>query len=209
MLKATQDPAGFWINSYWWNNGYGEEIRAHIGPCLWVALAVMNYEKLTGDMSYHDMAIKTIDWCLQFQKPNGGIGGGLTTWDSGNGSWTEEVWSSTEHNIDAYAALTYFSATTPSRQSTYSNAANKVKNFLDNVVWDNTKNRYYGGYRNNTEPWTLMYLWMSTLGVSWHLEPAEQETMVPQLAMLKMQTEIQELFPIRDTSIHCLTPVQL
>lgn len=169
MLKATQDPAGFWINSYWWNNGYGEEIRAHIGPCLWVALAVMNYEKLTGDMSYHDMAIKTIDWCLQFQKPNGGIGGGLTTWDSGNGSWTEEVWSSTEHNIDAYAALTYFSATTPSRQSTYSNAANKVKNFLDNVVWDNTKNRWYGGYRNNTgtldtyvpmdvNPWGVMAL---------------------------------------------------
>jgi len=169
MLRSTQDPAGFWINSYWWNNGAGEEIRAHVGPCLWVALAVMNYEKKTGDMSYHDMAVKTIDWCLQFQKSNGALSGGLTTWDSGNGSWTEEVWSSTEHNIDAYAALTYFAATTSSRQSTYTTAANKVKSFLDNVVWDASKNRWYGGFKNNTNsidpfvpmdvnPWGVMAL---------------------------------------------------
>lgn len=169
MLKSTQDSAGYWINSYWWNNGAGEEIRAHVGPCMWVALAVMNYEKKTGDMSYHDMAIKTIDWCLQFQKSNGALSGGLTTWDSGNGSWTEEVWSSTEQNQDAYAALVYFASTTSSKQSTYTTAANKIKSFLDNVVWDSTKNRWYGGFKNNTNsvdpfvpmdvnPWGVMAL---------------------------------------------------
>ena len=101
-LADIQDGAGFWINSYWWDSGAGEEIRRHIGPVMWVCLAVMNYEKITGDTAtYRPMALKAIDWCLKFQKPNGALSGGETTWDSSNGSWTEEVWSSTEHNIDA------------------------------------------------------------------------------------------------------------
>ncbi len=151
VLKATQDNEGFWINSYWWNNGAGEEIRKHVGPVMWVCLAVMNYEKITGDtVTYHQMAIEAIDWCLRFQQPNGALSGGETTWDSGDGSWTNEVWSSTEQNIDAYASLVYFADTTPSKASVYTAAASKVKGFLDNVVWDNSKNRWYGGYKNNT-----------------------------------------------------------
>ncbi len=172
MLKATQDPAGFWINSYWWDTGYGEELRRHVGPVLWVCLAVMNYEKITGDTAtYHAMATKAIDWCLTFQKANGGISGGETTWDQA-GVWTEEVWSSTEHNEDAYACLMYFASTTPSKAATYNAALTQVKRFLDNVVWDSSNNRFYGGFKNNTglvdpfvpmdvNPWGVLSLGLS------------------------------------------------
>lgn len=150
-LSDTQDEGGFWINSYWWDTGAGEEIRRHVGPVMWVCLAVMNYEKITGDTStYHQMAIDAIDWCLKFQKPNGALSGGETTWDSSDGSWTEEVWSSTEQNIDAYAVLKYFAQTTSSKKTVYTSAADKIKNFLDFVVWDSSKNRWYGGFKNNT-----------------------------------------------------------
>lgn len=169
-LADTQDTAGFWINSYWWDNGAGEEIRRHVGPVMWVCLAVMNYEKITGDtITYHSMAIDAIDWCLKFQKPNGALSGGETTWDSSDGSWTEEVWSSTEHNIDAYAVLKYFAETTPYKAAVYKTAADRIKNFLDYVVWDASKSRWYGGYKNNTNtidynipmdvnPWGVMAL---------------------------------------------------
>lgn len=145
---------GAWCNSYYNNQkSYlaGEEVRLHVGVVMWVCMAVMQYEKLTGDTdSYHTMAINAIDWALQFQQSNGGIAGGRTTWDSGNGTWTDEVWSSTEHNEDIYGVLLYFAGNTPSKASTYRTAAEKVKKFLDQVVWDEVKQRFYGGFKNNT-----------------------------------------------------------
>ncbi len=150
-MKDMQDPGGFWINSYWWNNGAGEEIRKHVGPVMWMAIAAMDYEKITGNTKYRAMAEKAIDWCLQYQTPaNGAITGGETTWDSGNGSWTHEVWSSTEHNIDAYSTLLYFASVDPSKAAAYNLAATKVKSFLDNYVWDDTHQRFQGGWKNNT-----------------------------------------------------------
>ncbi len=129
----------------------------------------MNYETLTGDLeNYHEMAIAAIDWAITFQKPNGGIAGGMTTWDV-PGVWTEEVWTGTEHNIDAYPALIYFAQTTPGRSEAYMTAAVGVLVFLENVVWDETNQRFYGGYKNNTglvdpyvpldvNPWAVLAL---------------------------------------------------
>ena len=58
-LKTLQAPDGSWCNSYWYNNYYGEELRLHVGPAMWVALAVLNYEKITGDgVTYHEMALQ-------------------------------------------------------------------------------------------------------------------------------------------------------
>lgn len=149
-MKSLQAADGTWVNSYSHTNLGGIELRKHVGVITWMALAVMNYEKITGDTTtYHDMAIKAMDWCLTFAKSNGALSGGLTTWDSPP-NWTPEVWSSTEHNEDAYAALTYFAATTPSKTAAYTAAAANSKWFLDNVVWDANKNRFRGGYKNNT-----------------------------------------------------------
>ncbi|HBS46475.1 MAG TPA: hypothetical protein DEA91_22030, partial [Paenibacillus sp.] len=38
-MRDIQDPSGFWLNSYWYNNGFGEEIRKHVGPVVWMAMA--------------------------------------------------------------------------------------------------------------------------------------------------------------------------
>ena len=168
-MQEMQATDGSWVNSYWYNNLYGGELRKHVGPVMWMALAVQNYEKITGDTAtYRNMAIKAIDWCLKYQKENGAIAGGQTMWDVPN-TWTEEVWSSTEQNQDAYAALKYFASVEPQKANEYNTAADKVKGFLDNVVWDSEKNRFYGGFKNNTglldpfvpldvNPWGVMAL---------------------------------------------------
>lgn len=151
-LKNIQADDGSFVNSYYYTGYWGAELRKHVGPATWVAIAVRNYEQITGDMdTYHNVAIKALDWCLQFQKENGGVAGGLTTWDSPGGAWIDEVWTSTEHNINLYPTLTYFGNTTPSKQDKYLFAATKIKDFLDNVVWDKDNNRFYGGYKNNTQ----------------------------------------------------------
>jgi hypothetical protein len=152
IMQQLQAPDGSWVNSYWWNNFYGEELRKHVGPAMWMAMAVRNYEQMTGDTTtYHTMATNAIDWALTFQNTtNGAISGGMTTWDSPP-NWTPEVWSSTEQNIDAYPTLLYFASTTPAKASTYNAAAVKVKSFLDNVVWDKTRNVFFGGFKNNTQ----------------------------------------------------------
>lgn len=87
---------------------------------------------------------------VSFQKPNGGISGGRTTWDSGNASWTDEVWSSTEHNEDVYNILQYYAGKFSDRSSVYSTAAANAKKFLDTVVWNDSTKRWNGGWKNNT-----------------------------------------------------------
>jgi len=101
--------------------GKNENAR-HVGPTLWVAIAVMNYEKWTGDTTtYRAVATKAIAWALQFQQADGGINGGLDA--SGN----LLTYGSTEHNLDAYVLLKHYGYP----------AATSVKSFLDNVVWAN------------------------------------------------------------------------
>jgi len=164
-LQATD---GSWVNSYWAGNRAGEELRKHVGPAAWMALAVMNYEVLTGDTAtYHPMATAALDWALQFTQTNGGLAGGLTTWAAGDGSWTPEPWSSTEHNLDAFAALQYFAATTPSKAESYRAAAAGIRRFLDGVVWDANRHRFWGGFRGGSvdgavpldvNPWSVLAL---------------------------------------------------
>ncbi|MCR3759384.1 hypothetical protein KYB31_10335 [Clostridium felsineum] len=166
LMSKIQGSDGSWCNSYWNNNLSGQEIIKNVGPGMWVCLAVMNYEKITGDTSFHAMATKYIDWALQFQKPNGGISGGQTY---ASGTWQPVTWSGTEENIDAYAALKYFASTTPEKSSTYKTADDKVRSFLDNVEWDSAYNRFHGGFKNDTQtvdpyvpldvnPWGVMAL---------------------------------------------------
>jgi len=169
-LSQFQDPDGSWINSYWWN-GAGEEIRKHVGPVAWVVMAYMTYEKKYGDTRYRASAKKALDWIVTFQKPNGGIAGGKTTWDVA-GTWTDEVWTSTEHNQDVYNILKYYANVFSDRTTAYNNAANNVKGFLDNVVWNDSLKRWNGGWKNDTglidpavpmdvNPWGVLALGLS------------------------------------------------
>jgi hypothetical protein len=169
-MSQFQDPDGSWINSYWWN-GAGEEIRKHVGPVAWMSMAYMMYEKKYGSTTYRTTVKKSLDWIVSFQKPNGGISGGTTTWDN-PGVVTNEVWTSTEHNQDVYNLLLYYANIFPDRTTTYNNAATGVKSFLDNVVWNDTLKRWNGGWKNNTNlidpfvpmdvnPWGVLALGLS------------------------------------------------
>ncbi|MFA5006606.1 MAG: chitobiase/beta-hexosaminidase C-terminal domain-containing protein [Candidatus Izemoplasmatales bacterium] len=155
-LQNLQAEDGSWCNSYWYGGYWGAELRKHVGPAVWVSLAVMNYERITGDAeTFHAMAVAALDWALGYQRPNGGIAGGETTWDV-PGVWTEEVWTGTEHNIDAYPALLYFADTTPARRDEYNAAVADVLAFLTDVVWDDAEGRFFGGFKNDTQlvdPW--------------------------------------------------------
>jgi len=129
-LKSLQAANGSFYNSYSVKTLRGAETIRNVGPNLWVALAVANYAKATGDHSFDAMANKILTWCLPFQQADGGFNGGLAA----NGAVL--TWASTEHNHDAYAAYRYFGPTT---------VADKVKSFLDNVVWDSAHGRFYTG----------------------------------------------------------------
>lgn len=178
-LSNLQAEDGSWVNSYWYNGYWGAELRKHVGPATWVAIAVENYEVLTGDtVKYHSMAIEALDWALKYQQPNGGIAGGETTWDN-PGVWTEEQWIGTEHNIGIYPTLLYFAETTPLKTATYNTAAEGVLSFLTTVVYDDVNNRFYGGMKTDTmlvdysvpldvNPWAVM-----ALGVDEYAETIE------------------------------------
>jgi hypothetical protein len=147
-MAQFQDADGSWINSYWWN-GAGEEIRKHVGPVAWMAMAFMAHEKKYGSTTYRPHVKKALDWIVTFQKANGGISGGTTTWDV-PGTVTNEVWTSTEHNQDVYNLLKYYANIFPDRTTSYNNAATGVKSFLDNVVWNDMLKRWNGGWKNDT-----------------------------------------------------------
>lgn len=139
-LKARQNTAGTQIGAFhnaFFVTGAVQENAMHVGPTVWVAMAVMAYEKKTGDTTtYHSMAISALTWALKWQQTDGGINGGIDA----NGR-TVLTWASTEHNQDAYAALNYFGYTTQATQ---------VKSFLDNVVW--STDHFIGGRGDTRDP---------------------------------------------------------
>lgn len=121
VLKGLQGTDGSFCNAYWTATRAVQEGAREVGPTLWVALAAMAWEQFTGDTAtFRPMATKACAWAVGFQQADGGIDGGLDA--AGN----RLAWASTEHNLDAYAALRRFGQAT---------AATKVKSFLDNVVW--------------------------------------------------------------------------
>ena len=150
-MKILQGSDGSWYTAYF-GNGSVQESQRHVGPVMWMALAVASYERRTGDIiRYRSMAQKAINWCLQFQQPDGGINGGLDF--SGN----PLTWASVEHNEDAYAALSYFGDTTHAAQ---------VKSFIDNAGWDAANNRFFAGRNDPNDPLDVNPWGVSALGAS-------------------------------------------
>ena len=150
-LKSMQYADGSWNTAYYCTSKGVQETQKHVGPVLWIAMAVAYYEKRTGDTQYHAMGDKAVLWSRQFQQADGGLNGGLDY----NGSLL--TWASTEHNEDAYSAFTSYGYTT--------NAA-QVKTFLDNTVWDAVNVRWYGGRNDARDPMDVNSWGVSALGAS-------------------------------------------
>lgn len=136
-LREMQNEDGSWYSAYHCEKKSREERRRFVGPVLWVTLAAAHYEKRTGDGRYRPMAKAALDWALQFQQKDGGINAGL------NGLGFPEHWASTEHNLDAYAALNFFG---------YNRERRRVRRFLDHVAWDSVHHRFMEGRDNPGAP---------------------------------------------------------
>lgn len=137
-LKNLQTAQGSWYTAYYCNNLSVQEFNQHVGPVLWVVMAIAKYEVDTGDtVTYRDMAIRAIDWSLQFQQADGGINGGLDTTGS------VLTWASTEHNQDAYAMLKHYG---------YTEEAINVKSFLDTKVWQEAEGFFWAGRNDPNNP---------------------------------------------------------
>jgi hypothetical protein len=151
-LKALQDASGFWYTAYKCSNAsqvWAGESKRHVGPVVWVALAVARYEKTTNDVStYRAMATKALDWSYQFQQPDGGVNGGYE-------GATAVAWASTEHNEDLFAASQHFGGI-------YLSKAVKVRAFLDNVTWAN--DHWMGGRGDGRDPLDVNPWGVSVLG---------------------------------------------
>lgn len=92
--KRAKRIDGWFLNSYYANDGAPSEYIVHSGPNLWLGMAIIQYTKKSQDSSFlvlaEEIGQKIID--LQNQDPDGGIRGGPSV-----------TWYSTEHNVDAYA----------------------------------------------------------------------------------------------------------
>ncbi|PXF61614.1 MAG: hypothetical protein C4B59_03435 [Candidatus Methanogaster sp.] len=126
----------------------------YTGTNAWVIMAVDCYTCVTGDTTYVNMASNCVNWFLQFKDADGGIKGGIN--DSGS-----IPWKSTEHNLDAYAALTNLYYITGN--STYYSAAKDVREWIGVEAWNDSEGRFWRGENDSycvldANPWGILAL---------------------------------------------------
>ncbi len=85
---------GAYISSYDAPSGEPVEWNVHVGPNVWIGIAALQYQRMTGDTAFQGLAQSIGNWLLELQArdPERGLRGGPKT-----------EWFSTEHNLDAYA----------------------------------------------------------------------------------------------------------
>lgn len=85
---------GGYISSYDAPSGQPVEWNVHVGPNVWIGIAALQYQRMTGDTAFQGVAQSIGNWLLDLQArdPERGLRGGPKT-----------EWFSTEHNLDAYA----------------------------------------------------------------------------------------------------------
>ena len=85
---------GAYLTAYNTISGKPDEWNVHVGPNVWLGIAALQYQTLSGDDSFQGLAESIGSWLLklQSQDPEKGLRGG-----------PQVEWFSTEHNLDAYA----------------------------------------------------------------------------------------------------------
>ncbi|MGK7877305.1 MAG: hypothetical protein AB4426_29615 [Xenococcaceae cyanobacterium] len=139
QLDDPDPNKGGWCTATRASEGTCLQFLNPVGPTLWVTLAVARYREVTGEDTYNQMAKNALDYTLQFQSADGGI-------NLGSG----QTGASTEHNEDAYAALSYFHNVFPT--AGYDTEAAEVKSFLDTVVWHTYEQRFEVGRGDGRDP---------------------------------------------------------
>lgn len=138
FLSRYQLADGSFYDSMFQATGAARNATRSSGNQAWVLYAIAFYTHQTGDTTYLPMADRIASWLIARQDPNdGGITGGLNS----NGS--ERLWTSTEHNLDAYFAFKLYSIVT--NNSFYLDVANRCRAWLLNVGWNAAENRFNTG----------------------------------------------------------------
>ncbi|MEI6831988.1 MAG: hypothetical protein WCK61_04725 [Candidatus Omnitrophota bacterium] len=94
FAKGAKRENGWFLNAYYADDGAPAEYVTHVGPNIWVGLAIMQYTQASQDKSYMGLAESIAQTIINLQNTDedGGLRGGPSV-----------SWYSTEHNLDAYA----------------------------------------------------------------------------------------------------------
>ncbi len=119
----------------WWNGQEGkwiedpEQVGSTTGNLAWVMIALLDYYEERGGDQYLSATIKLGDWIISNTYDASGAGG-FTGGNIGPEPNPEkQLWKSTEHNLDLYAAFSRLYAITGN--STWLTYALHAKNFVD------------------------------------------------------------------------------
>lgn len=122
FLSAKKIDSGAVANGYYVSSGDVSEYIAHVGPNVWLALALCQYAKLTNDLTYKGLLEDIARWLDTMKDKEGGLRGGERL-----------TWYSTEHNLDAYALYRMLAQITG--DPAYQNNASQTLDWLNNNVY--------------------------------------------------------------------------
>lgn len=163
--KKAKRLDGRFVNAYYAHDGSPAEYTVHVGPNVWLGLAIVQYTHKSKDSSYialaEDIAQSII--FLQNQDLEGGIRGGPGV-----------TWYSTEHNLDAYAFFNMLYQVTS--KSEYAVARDKVLAWIVSHTYDSLEVPVRRGKGDSTIA-TDTYAWsIAAIGP----EKLEELTMDPE-----------------------------
>lgn len=136
-LQLKQAVDGSWDFAYAYNTGAKLDTRILVGTNAWAIIAIAQYELMTRDDSYRDMAVANINWLLQFRNDNSNdesFGAFVMGPDHISTTWDESTVYSTEHNVDVYAAMRLMYELTGEQQ--YQTYADEIYHYLVTEMWN-------------------------------------------------------------------------
>lgn len=140
-IAALQNSDGSWYTAYNANTGAGSNFAKDTGNNSWMILAINYYTIDTGDQTYINSAKKCADFILTLQDNNPSN----PTFGSVRIN-PDAPWISTEHQHDAYSALTGLGNILNNQY--YNDKASLVYNWTVNNMWNDTEGRFYTGYND-------------------------------------------------------------
>lgn len=115
------------------------EWNVHVGPNVWLGIAIVQYQRRTNDRQFQPMAVELGNWLIDLQNedPEGGLSGG-----------PDFEWFSTEHNLDAYAYFKMLHEITGDRK--YEDSAEKTFQWVMEHAADRSEGRFKRGRGDST-----------------------------------------------------------
>lgn len=136
-LRLKQAAGGSWDFAYAYNTGARLDTRIPVGTNAWAVIAIAQYELITGDDTYRDMATANVNWMLQFRNGNSNdesFGAFVMGPDHESTTWDESTVYSTEHNVDVYAAMRLMYELT--HEQRYQAYADDIYHYLVTEIWN-------------------------------------------------------------------------